>query len=54
MTCFLPQQSIEKALRAITMGFLGEHPPHICDLIVLYAGVKSVLDLIPSKVVSEN
>jgi HEPN domain-containing protein len=45
MTCYLSQQAIEKALKAIIIGFLRERPPHTHDLTVLYARVKSLLDL---------
>jgi HEPN domain-containing protein len=45
MTCFLSQQAVDKALKAIIIGFLREHSPHIYDLIVLYSRVKNILDL---------
>ena len=45
MVCFLSQQVVEKALKAIIIAFLRERPPHIHDLTVLYSRVKNILDL---------
>jgi len=45
MVCFLSQQAIERALRAVVMALLRESPPRVHDLTVLYSMVRGILDL---------
>ncbi len=45
LSCYMSQQAIEKALKALIIGFKHKSPPHVHDLVVLYEHVRNILRL---------
>ena len=45
LSCYMSQQAIEKAFRALIIGFEHKSPPHIHDLTILYNQVRDIMQL---------
>jgi len=45
LSCYMSQQAIEKAFKALIIGIKHRRPPHINDLVALYEAIKDVLVL---------
>jgi len=45
LSCYMSQQAIEKALKALIIGLKHKRPPHVHDLVVLYEYVRDLLPL---------
>ena len=45
LSCYLSQQAIEKALKAVMMGVKRRRPPHVHDLTALYSEVRDITPL---------
>ncbi len=50
LSCYMSQQTVEKALKAVMIGLKRERPPHFHDLSALYEGIRDLVS-VPNAVV---